>query len=154
MISLGIDVIDGIGRMTVRQAIEMYLSQGEKGVRSYKPPPARIAVASHGTGLDAVLSGEDEPCTSFVLVNPQSMEFEIVDVEPGDSLEQTSVNAVRAAARAGATVVITPQIRPACCTALRALSIDVALGAPDMTVQQAIEAYQRDELQSPPHIYY
>jgi predicted Fe-Mo cluster-binding NifX family protein len=82
------------------------------------------------------------------------MEFEIVDVEPGDSLEQTSVNAVRAAARAGATVVITPQIRPACCTALRALSIDVALGAPDMTVQQAIEAYQRDELQSPPHIYY
>jgi predicted Fe-Mo cluster-binding NifX family protein len=154
MISLGMDVVDGIGRMTVRQAAELYLSQGEQGVRSYEPPPARIAVASHGTGLDAVLSGEDELCTSFVLVDPQSMQVEIIDVEPGDSPEQASVNAVRAAARAGATVVITPQIRPACCTALRALSIDVALGAPEMTVRQAVKAYQREELQSPPHIIF
>jgi predicted Fe-Mo cluster-binding NifX family protein len=152
MNSLGMEVIDGVPRMTVRQAIELYASHGAKAVRSYEPPPTRIAVASHGTDLDAPLSKESESCTSFILVDLQSMEFEIVNVEPADSPEQTSVNAVRAAARAGATVVITPQMRPACCTALRALAIDVALSRPHMTVRQAVEAYQRDQLQSPPHI--
>jgi predicted Fe-Mo cluster-binding NifX family protein len=154
MSNLGIEVVDGIQRMTVRQAVESYLSQGAQAVQSFEPPSVRIAVASHGTDLDAAVSGQAEPCTSFILVDPQSMEFEVIDVNPGESPEQTSVNAVRAAARAGATVVITPQVRPACCAALRTLAIDVALSSPDMTVRQAVEAYRRDQLQSPPYTWH
>ena len=73
-------------------------------------------------------------------------------VEPGESIARTSVNAVRAAARSGATVVITSQMRPACCAALRALAIVVALADPAMTVRQAVEAYQRGALESPPYL--
>jgi predicted Fe-Mo cluster-binding NifX family protein len=149
MHSLGIQVIDGIERMTVRQAVELFALQGVEALETYKPLPARIAVSSHGTDLEAPLSGETEPCTSFVLVDPRTLDFEIVRVEQGASFTETSVNAVRAAARAGATAVITPQIRPSCCAALRALAIDIALASPDMTVRQAIQAYQQDQLQAP-----
>ena len=86
-----------------REAIELYKSQGAPAVAAYRPAPARIAVASHGAGLDASLTHEGEPCTSFVLVDPQTMASRVVEVEQGDTPEQTSVNAVRAAARSGAT---------------------------------------------------
>lgn len=152
MFSLGMEVIDGIERLTVREAVELYASQGAEAVRAYQPTPVKIAVASHGADLDAPLSEKDEPCTSFVIVDPQSWAFEVVEVKAGDTLEQTSVNAVRAAARSGATVVITPQIRPACCTALRALAISVALAEPGMTVRQAVEGYEQDKLHNAPYL--
>jgi predicted Fe-Mo cluster-binding NifX family protein len=39
-----------------------------------------------------------------------------------------------------------------CCAALRALAIAVALADPAMTVRQAVEAYQRGELENPPYL--
>jgi predicted Fe-Mo cluster-binding NifX family protein len=152
MIGLGIDVVDNVERMTVREAVELYTTNGPEALTSYSPSPAKIAVASHGASLDATLSGKGEVCTSFALVDPQTMAFERVDVEPAASLAQASVNAVRAAARSGATVVITPEIRPACCTALRALAITVALADPDLTVREAVEAYKQGKLASPPYL--
>jgi len=152
MINLGITVIDGIGRMTVRDALALYTTNGTEGLTRYKPSPAKIAVASHGDDLDATLSHKGEPCTSFVLVNPQTMEFEVVRVEGADSLVEASVNAVRAAARSGASVVITPQIRPECCTALRALAIEVSLADEALTVREAIDAYRRGELARAPYL--
>jgi predicted Fe-Mo cluster-binding NifX family protein len=152
LMSLGIDVVEGMPRMTVRQAVDHYTASGAEALVAYEPPPSQIAVASHGGGLDDPLSERGEPCTSFLLVNPQTMDTQQVLVEPGESPERTSVNAVRAAARSGATVVITPQIRPVCCAALRALAIAVALADPAMTVRQAVEAYQRGELENPPYL--
>jgi predicted Fe-Mo cluster-binding NifX family protein len=150
ILNLGIEIVDGIERITVREAIDLYKSQGAQGITAYEPPPAKIAVACHGNSLDARLSEKGEPCTSFLIVDPQTMDFDVVAVEPGDSPEQTSVNAVRAAARSGATVVVTPQIRPACCTALNALAIAVVLAEQDLTVREAVLAYERGELAPPP----
>jgi len=152
MLSLGMEVIDGVERVSVREAIELYVSQGAQGVKDYEPPPNKLAVSCHGSSLDARLSQKGEPCTSFLLVDPQTMDFQAIQVQPADTPEQSSVNAVRAAARSGATVVITPQIRPACCTALRALAIAVALVEEDMTVREAVLAYERGELATPPYL--
>jgi len=152
LFALGVEVIEGVEQMTVRHAAEIYRAYGAKALATYEPQPVRIAVASHGTDLGATLAPRGEPCTSFLLVDPQTLHYELVDVEPGETPVQTSVNAVRAAARNGATVVVTPEVRPACCAALRALSIAVALADPQMTVQQAIRAYQRGELETPPYI--
>jgi predicted Fe-Mo cluster-binding NifX family protein len=157
METLGMEVIAGIERMTVRQAVEMYRTSGQEALARYQPQPAKIAVAAHGEDLETTLGGsgisaETEPCTSFLLVDPQTMDFESVPVEPAEDLVQASVNAVRAAARSGATVVITPQIRPACCTALRALAINVALADPGMTVREAVEKYISGELSSAPYL--
>ncbi len=152
MDNLGIEVIDGAEGMTVREAISLYTSGGPRALADYKPLPDKIAVASHGDGLDATLSPKGEGCTSFVLVDPDTMHFEVVRVEPAPSLAQASVNAVRAAARSGATVVITPEIRPACCTVLRALAITVALADESLSVREAVEAYRRGELASPSYL--
>ena len=152
LFSLGIDVIDGVSGMTVRDAIALYATGGKQAILDYSPPPAKIAVAAHGNDLDAKLSAKEEVCTSFVLVEPETMAFQIVQVEPADSIAQASVNAVRAAAKSGATVVITPQIRPACCTALRALAITVALADENWTVRQTVQAYRRGELGSPSYV--
>jgi len=157
MENLGMEVIAGIERMTVRQAIEMYTTSGREALARYLPQPAKIAVASHGDDLEATLGSsgfpsDGEPCTSFVLVDPQTMSFEVIRVEPAETLEQASVNAVRAAARSGATTVITPEIRPACCTALRALAITVSLADPAMSVREAVEKYLKGELSSAPYL--
>jgi len=149
MIDLGMEVIDNIKHMSVREAIDLYSVGGTEAIQSYEPPPDKIAVASHGISLDATLSPKDEPCTSFLLVHPETMGFEIVQVEPADSLLQSGINAVRAAARAGATVVITSGIRPECCAALRALAITVVVADEDTTVREAVEKYLRGELSSP-----
>jgi predicted Fe-Mo cluster-binding NifX family protein len=152
MDNLGIEVIDGAEGMTVREAISLYTSGGSRALADYTPLPDKIAVASHGDGLDATLSPKGEACTSFVLVDPETMHFEVVRVEPAPSLAQASVNAVRAAARSGATVVITPEIRPTCCTVLRALAITVALADESLSVREAVEAYRRGELASPSYL--
>ena len=152
MVNLGIKVIDGVKGITVRDAVSLYTSDGREGVAGRQPSPAKIAVASHGNGLDATLSPKGMGCTSFVLVDPQTMGFETIQIEPADSPERTSVNAVRAAAKSGATVVITPEMRPACCTALRALAIQVVLADENLAVREAVEAYRRGELANPSYL--
>jgi predicted Fe-Mo cluster-binding NifX family protein len=152
METLGMEVVSGIERVTVRQAIEMYVQEGQPALARYRPPPVVIAVASHGDDLDATLGHKGEPCTSFVLVRPQTWTYEIVRVAPADSVARASVNAVRAAAKSGATVVITPEIRPACCTALRSLAIAVALADPELTVREAVTKYLAGELETPPYL--
>jgi predicted Fe-Mo cluster-binding NifX family protein len=150
MISLGIQVVDGVEHITVREAVERYMTGGAQSVQVVRPFPIKIAVASHGNDLAARLGAKGEPCTSFILVDPQTMAFQVVQVEQADSMVQTSVNAVRAAAKSGATVVVTSEIRPECCTALRALSITVALADEELTVREAVQAYVRGELSNPP----
>jgi predicted Fe-Mo cluster-binding NifX family protein len=152
IVSLGIEVSDGIEGITVRDAVSLYTSGGTEAIAGHKPPPVKIAVASHGNSLDATLSHKGEACASFVLVDPQTMDFEVVKVEPADSPERASVNAVRAAAKSGATVVVTPEIRPACCTALRALAIQVVLADENLAVREAVEAYCRGGLASPSYL--
>ena len=152
METLGIEVVEGIEGLTVRQAIEIYETGGEEALAEVQPPAGKIAVASHGENLDATLSQKGEPCSSFVLVDPQNWSYEVIRVKPADTLVGASVNAVRAAARSGATVVLTPEIRPACCTALRSLAITVALADPELTVQEAVAKYLAGELESPPSL--
>jgi predicted Fe-Mo cluster-binding NifX family protein len=136
----------------VRQAVETYAARGREALSEVQPLPTKIAVASHGDNLEATLSHKGEPCTSFVLVNPADWTFEVIRVKPAETLARASVNAVRAAARSGATVVVTPEIRPACCLALRSLAIAVALADPGLTVREAVSKYLAGELESPPHL--
>jgi predicted Fe-Mo cluster-binding NifX family protein len=146
MDELGIEIVEGIERMTVRQAVEAYVASGRRALAEYVPPPQKVAVGSHGDDLEATLHARGEPCTSFVLVDPQTMAYEVVRVAQAESMAQAGVNAVRAAARNGATTVITSEIRPACCTALNALGIAVFLADEHLTVREAIEAYLQGEL--------
>ena len=147
LLDLGIDVIEGVEGMTVQEAIEHYKATGLKTPESRKGLPTRVAVASHGEGLEAPLEIRFGICSSFVVVDPATMEWEVVRVKPDGPAQTVNRRAIRAVARSGAVALITPQIHPECCMALRALAITVYLAPEGTTVRQAIERYERGELE-------
>ena len=147
LLDLGIDVIDGVEGMTVVEAIEHYKATGLRTPESRRGMITRIAVVSTGEGLEAPVELRFGVCSSFVVVDPTTMEWETVQVEPDGPAEKVNLNGVRAIVRSGAGVVITPQIDPECCMALRALAVTAYLAPEGITVREAVERYARGELE-------
>jgi predicted Fe-Mo cluster-binding NifX family protein len=147
LLDLGIDVIDGVEGLTVQEAIERYKATRLVTPESRKGLPTRIAVASQGKGLDAPLGIDFDTCASFVVVDPLTMEGETLEIEPGMPAGKVNLQAIRKVVRNGATVLITPEIHPECCMALQALAVSVYLAPEGITVRDAIERYERGELE-------
>ncbi|MCP4538270.1 MAG: hypothetical protein GY832_14110 [Chloroflexi bacterium] len=148
--TMGIEVIDGVQGMTVQQAIEHYKATGLQTPESRKGILTRVAVASHGEGLDAPLqvrSGECSTCSSFIVVEPATMEWEAVHVEPDGPAQTMNKKAIRAIAQSGAAAIITPEIHPECCMVLRVLAIEAYIAPMDITVREAIKLYEAGELE-------
>jgi predicted Fe-Mo cluster-binding NifX family protein len=114
MNELGVDVIEGVEGLTVRQAVERFLSAALHTPEGRKAK-AKIAVASDGDDLEAAVGTSLGLCTRFLLVDLDSLNYTVVAVTPKASPEDLSVEAIRAVAKGGATVVITPQLQPRCC---------------------------------------
>lgn len=150
LLDLGIDVIDGVEGMTVAEAIERYKVTGLQAPEERKGLLTRIAVVSQGEGgLDAPLETFGT-CSAFVVVDPRTKDWIKIRLEPGEPGEKIHTEAIRAVAHSGATVLITPQIRPECCMALQALAIEVYIAPEGITVQKAIELYEAGELEPSP----
>ena len=147
LLDLGIDVIDGVEGMTVLEAVGQYKATGLETPESRVGLPTYIAVVSTGEGLDAPVELRFGVCSSFVVVDPMTMEWETVHVEPDGPAEEVNMNGIRAVAQSGAGVVITPQIDPRCCMALRALAVTAYLAPEGITVRDAVERYGRGELE-------
>lgn len=147
LLDLGIDVIDGVEGLTVQDAIERYKVTRLETPESRKGMPTRIAVASRGEGVDAPLEIDFDTCTSFVVVDPLTMAGETLEVKPDGPGAKVNVQVIRAVVRSGATVLITPQIHPECCMALQALAVSVYLAPGGITVREAVERYERGELE-------
>jgi predicted Fe-Mo cluster-binding NifX family protein len=150
LLNLGIDVIDGVEGMTVAEAIERYKVTGLQAPEERKGLLTRIAVVSQGEGLDAPLETDFKTCSSFIVVDPRTKDWVKVQIEPSETEKKVHVEAIRAVARSGATVLITPQIRPECCLALQALAIEVYIAPEGITVQKAIELYEAGKLEPSP----
>jgi predicted Fe-Mo cluster-binding NifX family protein len=146
LLDLGIEVVDGVEGMTVREAIERYKVTGLETPESRQGLPARVAVVAQGEGLDAALEATFGACTSFVVVDPKTMEWEMVQVQPEGPAQKVNVEAIRAVARSGATALITPQIHPECCMALQALAVAVYAAPAGISVREAIRMYAAGEL--------
>jgi predicted Fe-Mo cluster-binding NifX family protein len=150
LLDLGIDVIDGVEGMTVAEAIERYKVTGLQAPEERKGMPTRIAVVSRGEGLEATLEADFRACTSFVVVDPRTKDWIKIKVEPSGVSQKMHAEAIRAVARSGATVLITPQIQPECCMALQALAIEVYLAPEGITVGEAVARYEAGELEPSP----
>jgi predicted Fe-Mo cluster-binding NifX family protein len=147
LLDLGIEVIDGVEGMTVREAIEQYKATGLPTPESRRGIPTRVAAVSIGEGLEARLEVRFGICSSFVVVDPTTMEWEVVRVEPDGPAQAVNMRGIQAVARSGATVLITPQIHPECCMALHALAVAVYLAPEGITVREAVERYGQGELE-------
>jgi predicted Fe-Mo cluster-binding NifX family protein len=147
LLSLGIDVIDGVEGMTVGDAIDRYKATGLETPESRLGFINRIAVVSSGEGLDARLEVPLSTCTSFIIVDPSTNDWETVRTEPNGPSSEVSFNAVRTIVRSGAGILITPKIHPECCMALQALAVYVYLAPEGITVREAIAMYEGGQLE-------
>ena len=147
MNELGVDVIEGIEGLTVRQSVERFLSEVLYTPEGRKAR-IKLAVPSDGDDLDAVVGTSLGMCTRFLLVDPDTMEYSVVQVTPKDSPEEISVGAIRAVIQAGATTVITPRVQPQCCRILFQMGAEVVVCGPDISVRQAIQLFKAGRLES------
>jgi predicted Fe-Mo cluster-binding NifX family protein len=143
---LGIEVIDGVERMTVREAVELYRATGLRTPELRAGPLSHIAVVARGEGLEARLEVPMEKCTSFIVVDPATNEWHTVDVPAEGPAHEVNLEAIRAIVRSGAGVLITPRIHPECCAALQALAVAVVIAPEGLTVREAIQRYEAGEL--------
>ena len=147
MHELGVDVIEGVKGLTVRQAVQRFLSEALYTSKGRKAK-VKIAVASDGDDLDAPVGTSLGMCSRFLLVDPDTLDHTVVEVTPKVSLEDVSVDAIRAVVKGGATVVITPRVQPRCCRILFQMGVDTVLCETDISVRQAVELFKAGKLES------
>jgi predicted Fe-Mo cluster-binding NifX family protein len=144
---LGIDVIAGVQGMTVAEAVERFKATRLAAPESRQGPLTRVAVVADGEGLEALLPADEGTCRSFTIVDPRTLRCETVRVEHHPQAHRADLDGVRAIVKSGAAAVITSRIDPWCCMALQALAVSAYLAPSGITVREAIERYERGELE-------
>ena len=148
LLNLGIEVIDGVEGMTVREAIDRYRLTGLQTPEARKGFIRRVAVVTSGEGLDARLEDPLGVCSSFVVVDPTTKEAQTIRVPPSGPAREVNLSGIRAVVNSGAGVLITPAIHPECCMALQALAVAVYQAPAGITVGEAVERYESGQLEA------
>ena len=139
MTQLGVEVIEGVQGLTVRQVVGRYKSRELVKPEARKGEPPKIAVAALGDDLGAPVGMEFGQAPRFVVVEPRTMSYESIQVEPIGPEQKVRREAIRALVEKGTGVVITPGLTPECCRALWSFGIEVVVGGKGLTVGQAVE---------------
>jgi len=106
----------------------------------------KIAVSSTGPDLNALVDARFGRCQYFIVVDPQTLEFEAV---PNPNLAAThgaGIQTAQMVAGKGVTVVLTGNCGPNAFQTLSAAGIQVIVGVSG-TVKAAVEKYKKGELQ-------
>jgi len=106
----------------------------------------KICVSSTGKDLDAPIDPRFGRCQYFLVVDVDSMAFEVVSNESAVASGGAGVQAGQSVARAGVDAVITGNIGPNAYQTLKAAGIKVITGASG-TVKDVVEKYKKGELQ-------
>lgn len=108
----------------------------------------KIAITSEGPTLDDAMDPRFGRAAGFIVVDPQTLEFEYVDNGASQALARgAGIQAAENVARAGAKVLLTGYVGPKAFLALEAANIKVAQNLPNMTVRQAVERYKNGEIE-------
>lgn len=108
---------------------------------------AKLAISSEGPRFDDMLDPRFGRAAGFIFVDPQTLEFEYVDNGASQSMAQgAGIQATETVANRGAKIVLTGYVGPKALQALTAADIKVGQNLENMTVRQAIEAYNSDNV--------
>ena len=107
----------------------------------------KIAVTSTGKNLSAAVDPRFGRCPYFILVNPDSMEFEVLENSQNLNLPQgAGIQAGKTIANSQVDALITGNCGPKAFMVLEQAGINVMTGATG-TVEQVIEKFKNGELQ-------
>ncbi len=103
---------------------------------------SKLAISSEGPRLDDKLDPRFERTAGFIVVDPETLEFEYVDNGTGQAKAQgAGIQAAEIVAKAGVEAVLSGHVGPKAFRALEAAGIEVGQNMEGRTVRQAIEAY-------------
>lgn len=102
----------------------------------------KIAISSEGPTLDDALDPRFGRAAGFMIVSPQTFEYEYLDNGVSQARAQgAGIQAAEIISSAGAEAVLTGYVGPKAFRALQAVGIKVGQNLEHMTVRQAVEAY-------------
>lgn len=116
----------------------------------------KIAISSTGKDLDSQVDLRFGRCQYFILINPETMEFEALENKGAMSMGGAGIQAVQFIAQHGANVLITGNLGPNAATALSAAGIKVYL-VHGGKIKEVVEAFKSGNLREvsgptvPPH---
>jgi predicted Fe-Mo cluster-binding NifX family protein len=106
----------------------------------------KIAVSTTAPGLDAAVDPRFGRCEYFVIVDPQTMEFETLDNSNAMASGGAGISTAQMIASKGVEVVLTGNCGPNAYQTLSAAGIQVVTGVSGR-MKDAIEAYKAGRLQ-------
>jgi predicted Fe-Mo cluster-binding NifX family protein len=107
----------------------------------------KIAVSATAPGLDAEVDPRFGRCQYFIIVDPQSMEFEALDNSNAMASGGAGISTAQMIAGKGAEVVLTGNCGPNAYQTLSAAGVQVITGVSGR-IKDAIEAYKAGRFQS------
>lgn len=107
----------------------------------------KVAVTTSGRDLSSQVEPRFGRCPNFLIVNTETMEFEVVPNSSVGSAHGAGIGAAQTVASKGVEAVLTGNVGPKAHSALSASSIKVVTGVSG-TVRDAVERYARGELRA------
>lgn len=108
----------------------------------------KIAVTSTGPSLDEHLDARFGRAAGFIVIDPETMEFEYVDNGTAQVLAQgAGIQAAELVANAGATIVLTGFVGPKAFRALSAAGIQVGQNLENLTVREAVARFSAGDVE-------
>jgi predicted Fe-Mo cluster-binding NifX family protein len=107
----------------------------------------KIAITSSGDNLDSQIDPRFGRCQYFVIVNPDTMDFEAMQNESAMASGGAGIQAAQTIVNVGINAVITGNVGPNAFEVLSASGIETMTGASG-TVRHALELYKSGGLQS------
>jgi predicted Fe-Mo cluster-binding NifX family protein len=107
----------------------------------------KIAITSSGDNLDSQIDPRFGRCQYFVIVNPDTMDFEAMQNESAMASGGAGIQAAQTIVNVGINAVITGNVGPNAFEVLSASGIETMTGASG-TVRHGLELYKSGGLQS------
>ncbi|MGB9833830.1 MAG: NifB/NifX family molybdenum-iron cluster-binding protein [bacterium] len=106
----------------------------------------KICVSATANSLDAQVDQRFGRCPYFLVVDPETMQFEAISNEALNAMGGAGIQAAQAIANKGAEVLITGNVGPNAFQALSAIGIKIVIGISG-TVREAVEKYKKGEFE-------
>ena len=105
----------------------------------------KIGVSSTGENLDANVDQRFGRCKYFLIVDTESMEFEVLSNENAMASGGAGIQAAQTIAKTDAEIVVTGNVGPNAFQTLSAAGMKIFTGASG-TIKESIEKYKKGEL--------
>jgi len=107
----------------------------------------KIAITSEGPTLDDALDPRFGRAAGFIVVDPQTLEFQYVDNGASQARAQgAGIQAAETIAGIGAKALLTGYVGPKAFMALQAAGIKVGQNLDNMSVRQAVERFKAGQV--------